>query len=307
MTTKIAIVILNWQKPQLTLKTVNSLLKINHPNFTYQIFLVDNGSQDDSWSQFRAAFSRQPKIKLIRSLQNLMFAAGNNLGIRRALTSHPHYLLLLNNDVLVDPDFLKHLLNYLLKNPTCALVGPKIYFAPGYEFRHHYRPQDQGKVIWAYGGQIDWQNVYATNLYVDQVDTGQFTQVQPDVDFVSGCCQLIRASIFKHFLLDPDYCMYLEDVDFCQKVKKLGFRLAVIPQAKIWHFNAASSQAGGGPLHDYFLTRNRLLFGFKYASFRTKLALFRQSFKLLFFSPSVWQKRGVIDFYLHRLGKGSWR
>jgi GT2 family glycosyltransferase len=78
------------------------------------------------------------------------------------------------------------------------------------------------------------------------------------------------------------------------------------PQSVIWHLNAGSSGSGSS-LHDYFLTRNRLKFGFKYTKFRTKLALFRESLRILFKSPSSWQKRGVIDFYLGVSGKGSWQ
>jgi len=105
--------------------------------------------------------------------------------------------------------------------------------------------------------------------------------------------------------LDDSYFMYLEDADYCQRAKSAGFGLIYYPKSVIWHLNSGSSSAGSA-LHDYFLTRNRLIFGYKYASLRTKLALARQSLKILFTSPSSWQKQAVKDFYLKNLGKGSW-
>ena len=101
--------------------------------------------------------------------------------------------------------------------------------------------------------------------------------------------------------------MYLEDADFCQRAKKAGFKLAYVPEAKIWHINSGSSKTGGD-LQNYFLTRNRLLFGFRYAKLKTKLALNKESIIQLF-NPSIskWQKIAIRDFYFNKLGKGSWQ
>ncbi|MFA5532831.1 MAG: glycosyltransferase, partial [Candidatus Shapirobacteria bacterium] len=122
------------------------------------------------------------------------------------------------------------------------------------------------------------------------------------------CCLLISSKVFKKIgLLDEKFFMYLEDVDFCQRAKQAGFKLAYIPKSKIWHVNSGSSKSGGD-LHDYFITRNRLLFGFRYAKAKTKFALFRESIRFLI-SPSTssWKKKAVIDFYFKKLGKGSWK
>ena len=91
---------------------------------------------------------------------------------------------------------------------------------------------------------------------------------------------------------------------YAEQAKKKGFKVIFAPQAKVWHFNASSSQVGGN-LHDYFISRNRLLFGLQYAPFRTRLALVKESIKLRI-KGRQWQKKGVRDFYLGRFGKGSW-
>jgi len=306
MPTRVAIIVLNWQQPQLTIDTVDSLFQADFSNIDYHLFLVDNGSTDNSLLQLQKHFGQHPHVSLLHSPANLMFVGGNNFALRQISLKKFDYVLLLNNDVILDSQFLTQLVSFANHHPKIGAVGPKIYFAPHHEFHQHYKKNQIGKVIWSFGGVVDWNNLYAHNQYIDQVDTGQFNQIIVNPDFVSGCCLLIRTKILEHFLLDEAYTMYLEDVDFCQKVKQLGFKLAVIPQSNIWHINAGSTTAGGGPLHDYFLTRNRLIFGFRYATLKTKFALFRQSLSQ-FFHTTPWQRRGIIDFYLHRWGRGSWR
>ena len=146
-----------------------------------------------------------------------------------------------------------------------------------------------------------------SNAGIDNIDKGQYDKIKYNLDFISGCCILIKSEVFKKIgLLDEKYFMYLEDADFCTRAKLSGYKNAYVPTSIIWHINAGSSSSGS-ELHNYFITRNRLLFGYKYATFRTKFALFRESIRILFFSVSAWQKRGVLDYYLKNLGKGSWQ
>lgn len=304
--TNIAIIILNWNKPELTIDTVNSVLKIKHKKFNYQIFLVDNGSSDDSLLIFQQKFKDNPQITLIRNDSNLGFVGGNNAAIKRILKQDYNAILLLNNDVIVDPDFLENLNKNLSKY---SLVSPKIYFAPGFEYHHNrYLKKDRGNVIWFAGGQIDWNNIYGSHIGVDEVDQGQRDKINDKVDFLTGCCLLVDRQVFEKIgFLDNKFFMYLEDADFCQRAKINGFKIAYIPGAKIWHINSGSSKIGGD-LQTYFLTRNRLLFGFRYAKFRTKLALIKESCLHLINSKiPQWQKTGIVDFYRQKFDKGSWQ
>ncbi|MDP4009690.1 MAG: glycosyltransferase family 2 protein [Candidatus Shapirobacteria bacterium] len=305
---QIAIIVLNWKKPQLTIDTIDSLLKINHKSFSYKIFLVDNGSPDNSVEIFKNKYKSNKKIKLVETKKNLGYVGGNNAGIVFALKSGFDSYLLINNDVLVDPNFLEILNKASVKDKSIGILGPKIYFAPGHEFhKDRYTKKQIGKIIWSAGGAIDWKNVLGSNVGIDDYDQGQYDQETYDPDFISGCCMLIKKEVFQKIgLLNEDYFMYLEDMEICQRAKKNNYKLAYIPGSVIWHINAGSSSSGS-PLHDYFITRNRLLFGFKYASFRTKFALFRESIKFYFFSKSAWKKTAVKDFYLNKLNKGSWQ
>ena len=302
--TKIAIIVLNWKQPKLTVETISSLLKINHQSFDYQIILVDNGSLDNSLKIFNKKYKENNSIKILNTKANLGYAGGNNFGISYALENNFNYIVLLNNDVIVDPNFLEELLK---ESNNFDILGPKIYFAPGFEFhKNRYQKKDLGKVIWSVGGQIDWNNIYGSNIGIDKVDHGQFEKNNENVDFISGCCLMASSGVFKTIgILDKNYFMYLEDVDFCQRAKKSNLKLACIPKSVIWHINSGSTK-GPGDLQNYFITRNRIYFAYKYASLRTKFAIFRESIKLLS-SQSKWQKQAIIDFYKHKMNKGSWQ
>jgi len=304
--TKIAIIILNWKQPKLTIDTVNSVLKINQKNIDFHIYLLDNNSQDTSIDDFENSFSINKKISILNTGSNLGYT-GNNWGIRKAINSDNYdYILLLNNDVIVDKDFLYELIKKAKSIKIPALVGPKIYFAPHYEYhKDRYKDNEIGNVIWFAGGKIDWNNIYGSNIGVDEVDKGQYDNHDIPIDFLTGCCLLIDTKIINTIgMLDKRYFMYLEDMDYSQRVKLSGFKLLFASKSKIWHVNSGSS-GSGSKLHDYFISRNRLMFGFKYATFRTKFALFRESIKLLIIGRK-YVKKGIIDYFTKNLGKGSW-
>jgi len=303
--TQVAIITLNWNRPQLTTDTVDSLLKIKNQNFSYQIFITDNGSSDQSLAIFHQKYKNNPKVKIIATGSNLGYVSGNNFAIKKALNQNFDFILVCNNDILVKPDFVEELVKTTKDYPN-AIIGPKIYFAKGHEFhKDRYTPSQRGKVIWSVGGQVDWANILGSNIGVDEVDVGQFDKISTDLDFVSGCCLFIPRKIFtKIGLFDSHYFMYLEDVDFCQKALRAGFQLVCQPKSVIWHLNAGSS-GSGSQLQDYFITRNRLYFARQYASLRAYFALLRQSLGFLF-QKDKWKRRAVLDYFLGKMGIGSW-
>ena len=300
---KIFVIILNWNNKDLTLECLQSLQKIKLPPKSQVSFLVvDNGSTDGSVKEIKKAF---PQVLLLENKKNLGYAEGNNRGMERALEKGTDYLLVINNDIEVDENFLVQLIKVAEKEKKAGLFSPKIYFAPGYEFhKKRYQKDDRGKVIWYAGGIIDWDNILSPHRGVDEVDKGQYDKVV-ETDYASGSCLLIRREVLKKIgLFDKKLFMYWEDSDLSQRARMAGWRVLYVPQARVWHKVAASS-AIGSSLNDYYLTRNRLLFGLRYARLRTKFALFRDSVKILL-KGRKWQKIGVRDFYLRRFGQGSY-
>jgi len=309
---KIFLIILNYNGWQMTLDCLNSLGKVVCDDLEVEIVVVDNGSADDSVLKIKNSDIKNClkiknlKLKIIENLINLGFAEGNNVGIRYALKNGADYVCLLNNDTRVDSDFLTELVKAAQSDEKIGLVGGKIYFEKGYEFhKERYKDNEKGKIIWYAGGLIDWNNVYTTHRGVDEMDFGQYDQ-SGETDFVNGCLMFAKREVFEKIgLFNKKYFLYFEDADLSVRAKKAGFKLFYCPKTKIWHLNSGSSGSGSG-LHDYFTTRNRMLFGMKYAPIRAKIALVKESFKLLVKGRS-WQKKGIKDFYLGKFGKGNWK
>lgn len=307
-----SIIILNWNRKKDTIECLKSLEKISLPKgFDTEIIVVDNASTDNSQNEIKKYLHHTKNItgwncELLENKKNLGFASGNNVGIKHAINHSTDYILILNNDTIVKENFLKEMLICIQKDKRIGSVTPKIYFAQGYEFhKNRYKKDDLSKVIWSAGGVMDWNNIYGLNRGVDEVDTGQYDKSDIS-DFATGACVLLNAKAIKSIGdFDENYFLYMEDVDLSYRMKKNGWKIMFCPKAIIWH-KVAQSSGIGSDLNDYFIARNRLIFGMSHASLRTKLALYKESVKILVYGRP-WQKKGVFDFYFMRLGKGSWK
>jgi GT2 family glycosyltransferase len=303
---KVGIVILNWNGQKDTLECLESFKDIKSEKFTPLFVVVDNASADDSvivLKKYLKKFKSQ-NVLLVNS-ENLGFSGGNNVGIKYAVDEGSDFVLVLNNDTYVEEHFLDELINAAEKDKKAGLLSPKIYFARGFEYhKERYKENELGKIIWYAGGTMDWNNVLGANYGVDDLDVGQYHKVT-ETDFATGACVLIRRETIEQTgYFDEKYFLYMEDADLSERAKKNGWKVLFVPEAKIWH-KVSQSSGIGSALNDYYITRNRLLFGMKYAPLRAKLALLRESIRL-FIGGREWQKRGVADFYLGKYGKGSY-
>lgn len=306
MVKRIAVVILNWNGYKDTLECISSILKADTSGLTCDIIVVDNNSTNNSLQELAKAVNtkKNPRVFIVSNRENLGFAGGNNVGIRYALNLGATNIIILNNDTEIDSKCIKELLKSADRFPK-AIITPKIYFAPGFEFhKKRYKKSEQGSVIWCAGGEIDWNNVYGKNIGVDEVDSGQFEEELP-VDFATGACMALPSKIITECgMFDERYYLYLEDLELSQRVKSFGYQVVYSPKAKLWH-KVSQSSAIGSSLNDYFITRNRLLFGSKYAPLRAKFALIRESLRFMLFGRT-WQRIGAVDFYLRRFQRGSY-
>jgi GT2 family glycosyltransferase len=300
----IVISLLNFNGKKNTLDCLESLKNIKTDNFKLTISVVDNASSED----FDLKIKSIGNIPLVftKNNKNLGFSGGHNVSIQYAIENKADYVLILNNDTYVDKDFLINLLKVAEGDASVGILVPKIYFAPGFEYhKNRYVNDEKGKVFWYAGGKMDWKNIIGYHRGVDEVDKGQYDKTE-ETKFATGCCMLIKSEVFKKTgMLDDKYFLYYEDSDLSIKAINAGFRIMYVPASIIWHKNAGSTGGSGSSLQDYYITRNRLLFGFRYAPFHSKVALFKESL-LLLFKGRVWQKRGIIDFYMGKLGKGSY-
>lgn len=305
---KISVIILNWDGKEDTKECLESVEKSRITDYKLQSIVVDNGSTDGSQKAVKNFYKKARKDitwELIENRENLGFAEGNNVGMRYALKSGADFIMLLNNDTIIDKNLFVDLINAAKNYPKAGIISPKIYFAKGFEYhKKRYKKNELGRVIWYAGGDVDWNNIYGSNHGVDEVDKGQFDKVA-DTDFATGCCMFFRSKVLKDLgLFDKKYFAYLEDSDLSQRAKKAGWRVLYTPKPHLWH-KVGQALGVGSEKNDYYITRNRLLFGLRYARLRTKVALIKESIKLLL-KGRKWQRIAIRDFYLGRFGKGSW-
>lgn len=296
---KVGIVILHYSDINNTKECVESVLHSEKKRLEVAIILVNNSGED-----IEKIVKLAQNIECITPSGNVGYSAGNNIGIKSALARGCDFVMLLNNDAVLEKNTLEELVTFSEKE-NASIVSPKIYFFKGNEFHiDRYAKKELGHVIWYAGGLIDWRNVIGFHRGVDEVDKGQFDK-PTQTEFASGCCMLIVKDVFNTIgFLDERFFLYYEDNDFSQRARKRGFTIMYDPKAVVWHKNAGSS-GSGSDLQDYYLTRNRLLFGFMYAPIRVKVSLVKEAIKFLF-EGRKWQKKGILDFFKMNFGKGSY-
>ncbi|NCN82830.1 MAG: glycosyltransferase family 2 protein [Candidatus Pacebacteria bacterium] len=270
----ISIIIVNFNQQKLTDACLLSLTKVQAKNFEFSVFVVDNGSSET----YRLPTKLPSKqFFLLRSDANLGFTGGNNLGIHTAIEQFDsEYVLLLNNDTVVDPGFLSELFEFSEARPRMGIVSAKIFFSPGREFHvQSYTAQERGNVLWYAGGSVDWDHLVAHHRGVDEIDRLQFAQ-QELSDFATGCCALVRREVLeKAGFLDRRYFLYLEDVDLSMRARLFGYQIGYCDTAKVWHVNASSSGGSGSQFHLYYQLRNRLFFFSLYGTWRVRLRVLK--------------------------------
>jgi hypothetical protein len=238
----VAIVVLNYNGTEDTLECLRSLRGIAFPDA--RIYLVDNGSTPPLRPSLPASL---PGVSLLESPVNLGYTGGCLLGSRAALRAGADHVLFLNNDTVVDPGFLEPLLRALEADPRLGIVTPKIYF------------QGRDRVVWAHGARFDPLTGRSTHIGVYRTDTGQYDRIR-DVGRVTGCAMMVRRSFIEEVgPLDDRFFAYGEELDWCLRARRKGFRLAVVPESVIWHKGHRTSGRLGRPFVAYLQSRNHLL------------------------------------------------
>jgi GT2 family glycosyltransferase len=241
MPAKVTCIVLCYNGIELTIPCLETLLQQ-----TYQpldILVVDSASQDNTVATVRQQF---PQVGLIASPNNLGYVAGNNLGIKTALDLGAENIFLVNNDTLLDPDCVTHLVEGIENRHQVGIIGPMVYTF------------DEGCTISSAGGEIDWRKADSRNVGIGQIDQGQYPAQK--VDFINGCGLMVtKSAVQKVGILDQRYFMYWEETDWCTRVGKAGFDVFFYPQAHMRH-KAPIVSTELSPMTTYYMARNRLLF-----------------------------------------------
>ena len=233
----LSVILLNYNQPDMTIECIEYLLQNKKHYDDFEIIVIDNGSKDNSVVKLLEAASKY-NFRFINNKENLGFAEGNNVGIREALGD---WILLLNNDTVFKEDFISKMAKAIVDNPESAAVGPKIYY------------YDVPTKIWYSGGKIT--KYY--NFVEDQSGEGEHYK---QVEWITGCALMINKRVLKKVgLLDKDFFMYIEDVDWCIRARKAGFNLIYTPYAEIWHIGSkTTTESFKKSFQIYYGYRNKL-------------------------------------------------
>jgi GT2 family glycosyltransferase len=220
---KVSIVILNWNGYIDTIECLESLKENDYDN--YEVIIVDNASAGDDVNILRNKYGEY--VHLIANSQNDGFPGGCNIGMRYALDNGTDYILLLNNDTTVDKNFLTELVNAAESDNLIGIAGSKIY--------DYYRRE----ILQPASGKVNWKLGIITEL-VDIERHGQSENIF-ERDFVYGTSMLLKKEVIaKIAFMDEKFFFYFDELDYCTRAKKAGFKVVYVPKSKIWHKEGAS-------------------------------------------------------------------
>jgi len=261
---KVVSIVLCIGKVRETRNCIRSLLLEGSPD--YRILIVENGTRDN----LKELSPEFPDVHFINLPENEGFTGGVNKGLEEARRMwKPDYYFLLNNDAEVEKGALAVLIQGMQEEPACGMTAPKIY------------SDRKNGILWSAGGTLVPWRIKSANRGEGMKDSGQFER-REECPFLSGCALLIRDRVVEDVgLLDNRFFAYLEDLDYCLRVRQKGWKLIYEPKAIAVH--AGSSTAGGEyePFQSYYRWRNRFLITFIHAGFFQKIALYGFFFPLL--------------------------
>jgi GT2 family glycosyltransferase len=249
---RVGVILLCYNGIDLTLNCLDSLYRQDYPQF--EVFIVDNNSQDDTLNRVRSKYKQSNIIPL---KENLGYAGGNNHGIQAVLARGFDLCFLVNNDTLLAPDCISTLVNGIVDHPEAGIAGPMVH------------TWDKSGTISSAGGKINWRHADAINIGAGEKDEAQYPARQ--VDFINGCGIMVtREAIERAGPLDARFFMYWEETDWCMRVQKAGFGIYFEPKAQMQH-KATIADVDLNPLTLYYLTRNRFLFFSRHTQYPMKL------------------------------------
>lgn len=236
----LSIIIVNFETFEMTKQTIESVLNHNHP-FSYDIYVVDNASEDGSFEQLHKTFfkeSEEGKVKFIQNSENGGFAQANNLALKRINSDH---VLLLNSDTVVVGDCLEKSMNYMINHPDTGVLGCKVLLPDGSLDKACRRSFPKFSVSF-------YRMTGLSKLFPKSERFGRYNLTYLDkdetyeVDCVMGAFMLLKSDAIEEVgLLDEKFFMYGEDIDWCYRIKHAGWKIIYYSEAEIIHYKGSSN------------------------------------------------------------------
>ncbi len=258
---------LNWNGREYLEDFCSSILAQDYP--TYKVALIDNASTDDSVLFVEQNF---PNIEIIKNATNLGYAAGYNVGLKRAYEAGADYFFILNNDTIVPSDTLRNLVAVASRDSSIGFVTGKVYF------------NDDREMLQTAGRSDKWWKATVISVGQNEKDEGQYN-VEKEYDYLDDVFWLVRKDVYGQLGgYDPEFFLYWEETDWCARVRGKGFRLLYTPTARIYHKVSQSTGGGSNPQKGYHLRRNSILF------------YWRHKRKLVFFVKLILVAKDIFDW-----------
>ena len=241
----VAVVIVHWGSREMTLECVGSVCASDYRNL--KTVVVDNCPERRLWQQ---PLEIDGAIVYMPVATNTGYCGGNNLGISRAQELRAKYVLLLNNDTIIDKSLIYNCVSYLEEQPAVAVISPKMFF--------HQRPQ----YIYVAGGELNINTGENSFIGCNERDVGQYEKAR-EITLAHGCALFARASVFERVgLFDETLFCYGEEVDLSRRIIVAGMRMVYYPKARLWHKCSSLEAEGKGflptTLATYYMWRNNL-------------------------------------------------
>ena len=266
----ISIIIVNWKVRLLLKKCLDSILKYKD-DLDIEIFVIDNDSKDGSPKMITTNY---PEVNMIALKSNYGFAKANNLGLKRAKGK---YLLLLNPDTEITKDFFKKVIKYLDKHTDIGILGPQI-------LNPDKSKQDSVRRFPTFFSQIlvllKLKNILSNNKFLTHYlhKSFDYNKIQK-VDQVMGAAFFIRRSVLEKIgLLDENFFIWFEEVDYCKRANKFGFVVKYFSEANIIH-------KGGASFNKQSVIKNQMIFNKSLLRYFKKHKSFIEYLFLLFLIP----------------------
>jgi N-acetylglucosaminyl-diphospho-decaprenol L-rhamnosyltransferase len=268
-------VVVNFRTAEMTIDAVQSLFASDLEGIDLDVLIVDNGSGDGSSELLQATF---PNRRHFSTTRNLGYAGGNNVALRALLSSLPpeidpehSYVLLLNSDVIVEPDALTTCVDYLEHHPDVAIVGPRVVLPDGsldLACRRSFPTPASG--FWKLTGLARRfpHSARLTRYNLTYLDEHETTEV----DSVMGAFMLMRLQAILHAgILDERFFFYGEDLDWAYRIKAHGWKIVYYPRALVHHLKGGTSRRNSSRMIIEFYRAMWLFYRKHYAKRRVLL------------------------------------
>ncbi len=294
---RVGIVLVNYNGRRFLPECIASLKQIDYPSAV--VVVIDNASSDGSVEWLEENY---PDVPLICHAENSGITGGNNAGIRWCLKNGCEWIMLLNNDTEVEPDFLSQLMQHAAPK---QMMAPRIFYA------------DNRNRINNHFGSFDYLRGIHRDRFYNQQNSAESSQLQQGT--MANTCALLFPRTLPESIgwQDDNYFIYYDDIDYITRAVQCGYGLLYVPEAVIYHKESSSSGGANSPLVTYYTVRNRLYFMQQYHKRSVGWLVFLAYFTLtrcaLFIRLAMRRDTGQIkiilraiqDFFGGKMGKAD--